>query len=85
MGFPLHPETTLGVVHLYVSNIKKSLEFYTEVLRMKVLKEENTVVTFGNENEEPLLIIEEKKEAFRSKEVEQVYIIMQFYYQTDRT
>lgn len=39
MGFPLHPETTLGVVHLYVSNLKKSLEFYTEVLRMKVLEE----------------------------------------------
>jgi len=63
MSFQLHPETTLGVVHLYVSNIKKSLDFYTEVLSMKVLKEEETVVTFGNENEEPLLIIEEKKEA----------------------
>lgn len=39
MGLPLHPETTLEVVHLYVSNLKKSLEFYTEVLRMKVLEE----------------------------------------------
>ena len=38
MSFQLHPDTTLDVVHLYVSNIKKSLEFYTEVLRMKVLK-----------------------------------------------
>ena len=30
---------------------------------MKVLKEDEMVVTFGNENNEPLLIIEEKKEA----------------------
>ena len=64
MSFQLHPDTTLDVVHLYVSNVKKSLEFYTEVLSMKVLKEEKAVVTFGNENDEPLLIIEEKKEAF---------------------
>ncbi|TKI86547.1 VOC family protein [Bacillus mycoides] len=63
MGFPLHPETTLGVVHLYVSNLKKSLEFYTEVLRMKVLEEKSTIVTFGNEDNEPLLIIEEKEDA----------------------
>ena len=40
MSFQLHPDTTLDVVHLYVSNVKKSLEFYTEVLSMKVLKEE---------------------------------------------
>ena len=84
MSFQLHPDTTLDVVHLYVSNVKKSLEFYTEVLSMKVLREEEAVVTFGNENDEPLLIIEEKKEAFRSKEEEQGYIIMQFYYQVDR-
>ena len=64
MSFQLHPDTTLDVVHLYVSNVKKSLEFYTEVLSMKVLREEEAVVTFGNENDEPLLIIEEKKEAF---------------------
>ncbi len=63
MSFQIHPDTTLDVVHLYVSNIKKSLEFYTEVLSMKVLKEDEMVVTFGNENNEPLLIIEEKKEA----------------------
>ncbi|MGG0303842.1 VOC family protein [Bacillus albus] len=63
MSFQLHPDTTLDVVHLYVSNIKKSLEFYTEVLSMKVLKQDEMVVTFGNENNEPLLIIEEKKEA----------------------
>ena len=66
MSFQLHPDTTLDVVHLYVSNVKKSLEFYTEVLSMKVLREEEAVVTFGNENDEPLLIIEEKKEAFIS-------------------
>ena len=49
---------------------------------MKVLKEEKAVVTFGNENDEPLLIIEEK--LFRSKEEEQGYIITQFYYQVGR-
>ena len=68
MSFQLHPDTTLDVVHLYVSNIKKSLEFYTEVLRMKVLKEDEMVVTFGNENNEPLLIIEERKKPYQSKE-----------------
>ena len=84
MSFQLHPDTTLDVVHLYVSNIKKSLEFYTEVLSMKVLKEDEMVVTFGNENNEPLLIIEEKKEALPNKEGELVYIITQFYYRVDR-
>ena len=85
MSFQLHPDTTLDVVHLYVSNVKKSLEFYTEVLSMKVLKEEEAVVTFGNENDEPLLIIEEKKEAFpKQREEEQGYIITQFYYQVGR-
>ncbi len=27
MSFQLHPDTTIDVVHLYVSNVKKSLEF----------------------------------------------------------
>lgn len=74
MSFQLHPDTTLGVVHLYVSNIKKSLEFYTEVLSMKVLKEDEMVVTFGNENNEPLLIIEEKKEALPKQRGENGFI-----------
>lgn len=63
MSFQLHPNTTLGVVHLYVSNVKTSLTFYTEVLRLKVIKEEEMIVTLGNENNEPLLIIEEKENA----------------------
>ena len=84
MSFQLHPDTTLDVVHLYVPNIKKSLEFYTEVLSMKVLKEDEMVVTFGNENNEPLLIIEERRKPYQSKEGERVYIITQFYYRADR-
>ena len=47
MSFQLHPETTLGVVHLYVSNLKKSLEFYTEVLSMKVLEEKVQSLRLG--------------------------------------
>lgn len=84
MSFQLHPDTTLDVVHLYVSNVKKSLEFYTEVLSMKVLKEEEAVVTFGNENDEPLLSLKKRKKLFRNKEEEQGYIITQFYYQVGR-
>ncbi|KEK26286.1 VOC family protein [Bacillus gaemokensis] len=62
MSFQLHPSTTLGVVHLHVSNVKTSLAFYTDVLRLNVIQEEGTIVTLGNENNEPLLIIEEKEE-----------------------
>lgn len=84
MSFQLHPDTTLGVVHLYVSNIKKSLEFYTEVLSMKVLKEDEMVVTFGNENNEPPLSLKKRRKPYQSKEGERVYIITQFYYRADR-
>lgn len=78
MSFQLHPDTTLDVVHLYVSNVKKSLEFYTEVLSMKVLKEEEAVVTFGNENDEPLLIIEERKKLFETKRKNRVISLRNF-------
>ncbi|MBC6974561.1 VOC family protein [Bacillus sp. Xin] len=63
MSFQLHPNTTLGLVHLYVSNLQQSLAFYTDVLRLKVVKEEENIATLGNENNEPLLIIEEKEDA----------------------
>ena len=49
---------------------------------MKVLKEDEMVVTFGNENNEPLLIM--KKEALPKQRGERVYIITQFYYRADR-
>ncbi|WP_242145490.1 MULTISPECIES: VOC family protein [unclassified Bacillus cereus group] len=63
MSFQLHPNTALGIVHLYVSNIKKSREFYTNVLQFKVIQEEETIVTLGTNTNEPLLIIEEQKDA----------------------
>ncbi|HGE5778297.1 TPA: VOC family protein [Bacillus pseudomycoides] len=61
MDFRLHPSTTLGTVHLYVSNLQQSLAFYTDVLRLKVVREEEHIVTLGNESNEPLLIVEEKE------------------------
>ncbi|AIK36996.1 MULTISPECIES: VOC family protein [Bacillus] len=63
MDFRLHPSTTLGAVHLYVSNLQQSLAFYTDVLRLKVVREEEHIATLGNESNEPLLIIEEKENA----------------------
>ncbi|PFN07567.1 MULTISPECIES: VOC family protein [Bacillus cereus group] len=63
MSFQLHPNTTLGAVHVYVSNLQQSLAFYTDVLRLKVVKEEGDIATLCNANNEPLLIIEEKEKA----------------------
>lgn len=63
MSFRLHQRTTLGLVHLYVSNVKRSLAFYTDVLQLKIVKAEGNVVVLGNENGTPLLIIEENESA----------------------
>ncbi|PED09675.1 VOC family protein [Bacillus pseudomycoides] len=63
MDFRLHPSTTLDTVHLYVSNLQQSLAFYTDVLRLKVVREEEHIATLGNESNEPLLIVEEKENA----------------------
>lgn len=63
MSFQLHSDTKIGIVHLYVSNLKQALTFYKDVLRLKVVKEEENIVVFGNENDIPLLIIEEKEHA----------------------
>ena len=84
MSFQLHPDTTLDVVHLYVSNVKKSLEFYTEVLSMKVLKKKKQSLHLGMKMMNHFLSLKKRKKLFRNKEEEQGYIITQFYYQVGR-
>lgn len=61
MSFRLGSHTSVGLVHLYVSNMERSLAFYRDVLKFHVIEEEGSVAVLGNENRTPLFRIEEKK------------------------
>lgn len=57
----LDPAITLGEVKLKVSQLEKSIQFYTEVVGMKVLQldEANRTASFTADGEHTLLILEE--------------------------
>lgn len=63
MSFRLSSHTSIGLVHLYVSNMERSLTFYRDVLKFKVIKEEGSIALLGNESNTPLFALEEKEYA----------------------
>ncbi|MBN2980329.1 MULTISPECIES: VOC family protein [Cohnella] len=60
MANRIHPETEIGNVHLRVSHLQRSIQYYEEVIGFKLLKREGSVAQLTAEGgTEPLLIIEE--------------------------
>ncbi|WP_257351880.1 VOC family protein [Pseudalkalibacillus decolorationis] len=61
MNFHRSPNTFIGHVHLTVSDLKRSLTFYTETLGFRVLEETDNKVTLSTDNQTPLIIIEQEE------------------------
>lgn len=59
----IHPETHMGLVALTVSNLERSLLYYTEGLGFKVLGRGSTAATLGSADNTPLLQLVEQKGA----------------------
>lgn len=55
--FSIHPDTSLGPVHLTVSNLDRSIEFYTNMLGFKALPTENNTATLTADGATPLLVL----------------------------
>jgi len=45
----IHPDTTVGLLSLTVSDLTRSLTFYTEALGFEVLEQEGTEATLGRQ------------------------------------
>jgi len=60
----IHPETEIGVVHLKVSNLQRSIQYYGEVVGFNVLRREGNVAELAAQNgTEPLLVLKEIPDA----------------------
>jgi len=59
MNFHEKPIIYTGAVHLYVTNINVSKQYYTETIGFKILDESAQMITFTTDGENPLLIIEQ--------------------------
>jgi catechol 2,3-dioxygenase len=53
----LHPDTTLGPAHLLVSNLDRSIAFYTEVLGFTLGKQEGDTATLTAGGDDPWLLL----------------------------
>ncbi len=58
MANSIHPDTTLGLVHLTVHDLKRELAFYREVLGFKVQRREGNTVYLGGGGVEVLALTE---------------------------
>jgi catechol 2,3-dioxygenase len=54
----LHPDTTMGLVYLKVSNMESSVKFYREVVGFEILKQTEYTVELTADGHNPLLILE---------------------------
>lgn len=55
----IHPDTSLGAVHLTVSALGRSLEFYREILGFSVLRQDEAVAELGT-GSTPLVVLSER-------------------------
>ena len=44
---PISPETAMGAVHLTVSDLDRSLDFYTETIGMRILERQGSRAFLG--------------------------------------
>lgn len=59
----IHPETYVGAVHLVISNLERSVRFYTETLGMRLLERTDDTATLTADGETPLLVLTARPDA----------------------
>lgn len=59
MSAVLHPSTELGQVSLRISNLARSARFYTEVVGLKMLRQQGRVAELTADGKNTLLVLEE--------------------------
>lgn len=55
----LHPDLSLGAVHIRVSNLERSIRFYREVVGFKVLRQDKGKAELTADGRTPLLVLRE--------------------------
>ncbi|MCB0017975.1 MAG: VOC family protein [Anaerolineales bacterium] len=55
--YSIHPETRLGAVSLTVSDLERSLRFYTEVIGFKLLQQMQNTALLGSKENAPALVL----------------------------
>ncbi|MDU4697376.1 MAG: VOC family protein [Paenibacillus sp.] len=55
---PIHPAAQIGVVHLKVRDLDRSLAFYQEVIGFRVLRQSGSIAELTADGQHPLLILE---------------------------
>lgn len=61
--FTIHPDIELGPVHLTVSNLDRSLDYYTDILGFKLLQRQDGTATLTADGARPLLALVELPQA----------------------
>ena len=56
----LHPDTSIGLVTLTISDMNRSVAFYQQVLGFQVLKRTEHMTILGSPENKPLLVLVEQ-------------------------
>jgi catechol 2,3-dioxygenase len=59
MAAHIHPQTEIGQVHLKVSNLERSIQFYKEIVGFQILRQEGSRVELTVDGIRPLVVLEE--------------------------
>ncbi len=59
----IHPSTQIGLVKLKISDLKRSVTFYTEVVGLRILSQTENITELTVDGKHPLLILEQIENA----------------------